>query len=451
MAIIKDLDMRWFWVGYTAGANSRKRIVETPNKIVNLGKQGIKTTLTNKQKVSFFIGVMMGRGKIVQNFNPVRIIQYQDKDAHNSKGDYLTLGVGKKEAQKGETVSLPLFIANNSVDNRGFCGFQTKIKYNPDHLTLNSISPSSLWTSTFNVEHDTARGIVLIQGLRDDIGYEDMVVGHLVFTVLDSALSTNTISVSGPSGKGTGSDILTKINEELYYIMPLTLEDGQIKVPTEQSDKPPSDYIYLPTIGNPDTMLGPDTNFTYDFEFGLEWIPDGGENDGANLGFQITFGDGTTETIYIPVEEGTHRYKGKIPLKLPTLKPGPITIEIFLKPNDPNDQFYWFIKAGALWGFETEIPRDQVGELPIIQPKITFFDGFRIKGDYRITSGDTPPPTPPEPEDDRLAVGENMILVGGYRVDLSGGGSSGEEETGTYDDLGISDGFRITFEGGLNE
>ena len=98
-----------------------------------------------------------------------------------------------------------------------------------------------------------------------------------------------------------------------------------------------------------------------------------------------------------------------------------------------------------MWGFETEIPRDQVGELPIIQPKISFFDWFRIKGDYRITLGDTP--TPPEPEDDRLAVGESMILVGGYRVDLSGG-SSGEEETGTYDDLGIVDGFRLSYEGG---
>ena len=41
-----------------------------------------------------------------------------------------------------------------------------------------------------------------------------------------------------------------------------------------------------------------------------------------------------------------------------------------------------------------------------------------------------------------------MILVGGYRVDLSGGGSSGEEETGTYDDLGIVDGFRLSYEGG---
>ena len=111
--------------------------------------------------------------------------------------------------------------------------------------------------------------------------------------------------------------------------------------------------------------------------------------------------------------------------------------------------YYWFIKAGALWGFETEIPRDMVGELPIIEPKISVYEGFRLKGDYRITSGDTPPPTPP-PAPDRNAVGENLILVGGYRVDLSGG-SSGEEETGTYDDLGISDGFRITFEGGLNE
>lgn len=447
MDIVKDLDLKWFWIGYAAGANSRKQLVESPNKVVNLGKQGVLTTLTDKQKISFFIGVKMGRGKIVQNFDVVRVIQYQDKDAHNSKGEYLTIGVGKKEANKGELVSLPLFIANNSVDNRGFCGFQTKIKYNPKHLTLKSISPSSLWTSTFNVEHDAENGVVLIQGLREEIGYEDMVVGWLDFLVLDTAQSTNTITVSGPSGKGTGTDILTKINGELYYIMPITLEDGQIKLPSATQDTKPSDTIYIPTIGTTDTTIGPDTDFEYDFEFGLEWIPDGGEPNGAQLGFQITFGDGTTETIYIPVEEGTHHYKGKIPLKLPSYKPGPIIIEIFLEPNDPNDQYYWFIKAGALWGFTTTIPREEVNQLPIIEPKVTFFDGFRIKGDYRISWVTEEE----EPKEDRWYVKEFLHIIGDYRLGDTGGGSGGTEEGVGFDDLGISDGFRITFEGGLSE
>ena len=448
MSVIKDLDLKWFWIGYTAGVNSRKRFVESPNKIVNLGKQGVVTTLTDKQKISFFIGVKMGRGKIVQNFDVVRVIQYQDKNAHKNKGDYLTIGVGKKEAQKGQVVSLPLYIANNTVDNRGFCGFQTKIKYNPNHLTLNKISPSSLWTSTFNVEHDTAGGVVLIQGLRDEIGYEDMVVGWLEFTVLDSALSTNTIVVSGPSGKGTGTDILTRINEELYYIQPICLEDGQIKIPSSstQTTTKPSDSITLPTIGTTDSPLGPNTDFTYDFELDLEWIPDGGTNNGANLGFQITFGDGSTETVYIPLQEGSHRYQGKIPLKLPSIKPGPVIIEVFLKPNDEEDQFYWFIKAGALWGFETTVPRDEVHTIPIVIPKVSVYDGFRIKAEYRLSfeesgGGDEPTPLP-----DRFAIGEIMQLYDEFASELY----EVIEEI-ELSDLGISDGFRITFEGGLNE
>ena len=64
-----------------------------------------------------------------------------------SKGDYLSLSIGKAVALAGDQVDLPLYISNNSVDNRGFCGFQAKIKYDPNNLTLNTISNSSfnLW------------------------------------------------------------------------------------------------------------------------------------------------------------------------------------------------------------------------------------------------------------------------------------------------------------------
>jgi len=77
LEIIKSLDLEWFWLGYSVGVNSRKRIADSPNKILNLGKQGVKKVPTDKQKVSFFIGVYMGRGKIVQNFDVVKVIQYE--------------------------------------------------------------------------------------------------------------------------------------------------------------------------------------------------------------------------------------------------------------------------------------------------------------------------------------------------------------------------------------
>ena len=439
-----EVDWFWYWRGYSIGANTRKKLKSSPDRIVNIGKQGITTTLSQNQKRSFILGLYVGRGKIVQNFDIVKVIQYQDKNSYKSKGDYLSLSIGKAVASAGDQVDLPLYISNNSVDNRGFCGFQAKIKYDPTNLTLNTISNSSLWTSTFNYQHDAGSGIVLIQGLRDSVGYEDMVVGWLNFTVISDAPNTNTIYLQGPSGTGQGSDIITKINGENYYIMPVNLENGEIKIDAKKEES--GEEVYVGPIGSSDDNYGPSTDFTYDFDCNLEWVEGSGSGSGASMWVTITFGDGSTAQVEIPLQDGSHHYKGKIPIKLPSIKPGPVVIEYEVKPNDKDDIYYWFIKVGALWGFETEIPRDQVGELPIIQPKITFFDGFRIKGDYRITSGDTP--TPPEPEDDRLAVGESMILVGGYRVDLSGGGSSGEEETGTYDDLGIVDGFRLSYEGG---
>ena len=123
-----EVDWFWYWRGYSIGANTRKKLRNSPDKIVNIGKQGITTTLSQNQKQSFILGLYVGRGKIVQNFDIVKVIQYQDKNAHKSKGDYLSLSIGKAVALAGDQVDLPLYISNNSVDNRGFCGFQAKIK-----------------------------------------------------------------------------------------------------------------------------------------------------------------------------------------------------------------------------------------------------------------------------------------------------------------------------------
>ena len=442
--------MKWFWLGYSMGGNSRKKLSTSPNKITNLGKQGVKLVPTRKQEVSFFIGLHMGRGKIVQNFDLVKVIQYQDKNSHKSKGDYLTASIGSIETVAGATISLPFSILNNTVDNRGFIGYQYKMKYPKDYLTLNSITPSSHWTGSFKYQHDAENGVVLVQGMAESVSYEDAVFGYLNFKVSAEAKGTLTVNMSGPSGKGTGTDILTVINGEAYYIQPLTLEDGKIKLlgdgEVHDDTQPPigQESVKIPPIGSADDPVGPTPNFTYDFEFGLEFIE--GE-PGADLAVKIQFGDGSYEMVYIPLQEGVHKYKGKVPLKLPTLKPGPIIIEIWVEPEDEDAVFYWFIKAGALWGFESEVPRDMVGELPIIEPKVSVYEGFRIKGEYRVSWVSEEE----EPTEDRWYVREILHLFGDYRLSGSGGGGGGIDESDTYDDLGICDGFRITFEGGLNE
>ena len=390
MEIVKGLDLKWFWIGYSMGANSRKKATQSPNKINNIGKQGVKTTLTNKQKISYFIGLMVGRGKIVQNFDIVKVIQYQDKNNHKSKGEYLTLQVGSKESEAGATVSLPVYICNNSVDNRGFSGFQVKIKYDPNNLTLNSISPSSLWTSTFNTQHDATKGIVLLQGLRDNVGYEDMVVAWLEFKISADAPSSNMVYVQGPSGTGQGSDIITKINGENYYIMPVNLENGEIKIDAKKEEI--GEEVYVGPVGSSNDSYGPSTDFTYDFDCNLEWVEGSGSGSGASMWVTIRFGDGTSTQVEIPLQEGSHHYSGKIPIKLPSMKPGPIIIEYEVKPNDPDDVYYWFIKVGALWGFETTIPRDEVGELPILEPHVDIFEWLRFYSYFIITK--EAPPTP---------------------------------------------------------
>lgn len=447
MVLIKDLDKDWFWPGYSMGGNSRKKFKDSPNKIVNLGKQGVKLVPeTPAEAVGFVIGLLYGRGKIVQNFNVPTLIQYQDKNAHKSKGEYLTASIGSKETTAGSTISLPFSILNNTVDNRGFIGYQYKIKYPKQYLTLNTITQSSTWTGSFKYQHDAENGVVLVQGMNDSVSYVDEIFGYLNFTVSTEAKGTLTVNMQGPSGKGTGSDILTVINGENYFIQPLNLEDGKIKIlgdgEEHDSSRPPvgQDSVVIPPMGTVDDPIGPSVDFIYDFEFGLEFI--GGSCD-ANLAVRVEFGDGSYEMVYIPVEEGVHRYQGKIPIKLPSLKPGPIIIKIWVETEDEDAVYYWFIKAGALWTFESEVPREEVNQIPIVIPKVSVFDGFRIIDRFRLSFEESGGGEEPPVVVDRLAVGEIMQLLDEFESELYG-----IIETTELDDLGITDRFRISFEGG---
>ena len=75
-----EVDWSWYWRRYSVGANTRKKLRNSPDKIVNIGRQGITTTLSQNQKRSFILGLYVGRGKIVQNFDIVKVIKYKDKN-----------------------------------------------------------------------------------------------------------------------------------------------------------------------------------------------------------------------------------------------------------------------------------------------------------------------------------------------------------------------------------
>ena len=448
MIEVKDLDKDWYWYGYICGANSRKRVVESPNTIKNLGKQGVKITPTEQQKVSFYIGLMVGRHKIVQNFNVVKTVQYQDK-GHKSKGDYLTLSIGKVDAERGQTVSLPIYISNNSVDNRGFCGFQLKIKYNQNYLQFNSITPSSLWTSSFEYLQDAQNGILQVRGNRDVLGYEDMVIGYISFKVLDTAPASQTVSFQGASGTEEGTNLLTLINGEPYYIMPLNRENGEIFIKSETSggDSSSKDKVYSEPIGSNNDIFGTNTDFTYDFTLGLGHIGGSGSGGGANLVFGITIG-GVRYEVEIPLQEGEHRYTGKIPLRLPSITTGPVVIDYYVKPNDENDLYYWFIKAGALWGFESTVPREEVNQIPVIEMKKTVIERLSIFDNCLVytESGEQPPTPIIEPY---VVIEEILQLVDGLDIPDYSSGSDSEEDSGFDengvggDSFGLSDGVLI--------
>ncbi len=171
--------------------------------------------------------------------------------------------------------------------------------------------------------------------------------------------------------------------------MPNNSENGAVL--TDGYEKEIEKEILEP-IGNSDDWYGEDVDFSYDFVLGLEHVGGSGSGGGASLVVGINVGGNRVE-VEIPLEEGVKNYKGKIPIKLPTLSKGPIVIDYYVKAEDEDDRYYWFIRAGALWGFESEIPRDKVGEIPILEPKKLMIEFFKFF-DYCVITKDSPGPSP---------------------------------------------------------
>ena len=439
MLEVRELDLEWYWFGVGVGMNSRKKLSESPNIIRNYGKQGIVKVLTDKKIASFIIGLNVGRRKIVNNLNVLFNKQYQYQTDYKSFGDYLTIGIGGVKTARGQVITLPIYIANNSADNRGFCGYQLKIKYNPTHLSFQSITPSSLWTSSFDFLHDAQSGVVQVQGMRDEVGYEDMVVGFISFEVLDNFPDYSKVYIQGPKGQDNGSNLITKISGENYYIMPLNTEDGYITIEGEKKETS-GNIIHSDPIGDSSDTYGEEVDFEYDFELELEHIKGSGSNSGANVIIEIDIG-GTKQQVIIPVEEGTNRYKGKVPLRLPSISTGPITITVRVEPEDEADCYYWFIKAGALWGFSSEIPRENVNQIPVLEPIKRIFERFTLYDGYLIYNegGSIEPPTPILSD---IEIGEIMQIFDDFGIDTEGLISKDGE-----DGFSISDGFIIYTEG----
>ena len=435
----RETDWFWYWLGLSMGINSKKKLKESPQIIRNYGKQGVKVKLTPIQQDSLIRGIECGCRFIVENLNVSIDKQYQYQTDYKSFGDYLTIGIGGVKTARGQVITLPIYIANNSADNRGFCGYQLKIKYNPTHLSFQSITPSSLWTSSFDFLHDAQSGVVQVQGMRDEVGYEDMVIGAISFIVNENAPSNMSVDFQGPKGKDNGTNLITKINGENYYIMPLNTENAEIVIKGEK-EKTNKDIVYSDPIGDSSDIYGEEVDFEYDFELELEHIKGSGDNRGANVVIEIDIG-GTKQQVIIPVEEGTNRYKGKVPLRLPSISTGPITITVRVEPEDEADCYYWFIKAGALWGFSSEIPRENANQIPVLEPIKRMFERFRLYDGYLIyTEGGSIEPSEPILAD--IEIGEIMQLFDDFGID-----TEGLINKDGADGFGISDGFIIYTEG----
>lgn len=402
------LNRKWFEIGYVCGASSVKEVEESPNLIKNLGRQDVKIVpKTDEELISLVIGIETGRRYIYENFGKVKSLNYQDKNAHSSKGKYLTLGMTTVHGEPGITVRMPLSICNNTMENRGYVGFQAKIKYPSSRITLQNIIQANPSLTTFKYTHDAGSGVVSIQGLMENVSYSDRVQCYLEFYIHPDTVTNQVITIQGPSGKGTGSDVLTLIQGEHYYIQPLTLENGLIQFPSSGGgwpSLPSGNPIGGFTYGEGSGVYGSGSfrwSFDCDLTYGGSRSGYGsGVGSGARLVIQVTFGDGSTYYIYVDLQEGSHHYEGSSWVDLPSLKKGPISVDMWVEGYDEDDIYYWFVKAGSLWGFDSEISREDVGEYDALQGEapVRRFEWLILSSFYSLEYEGSPKPGPTDVE-----------------------------------------------------
>lgn len=362
---IRDMDWDWYWLGYSMGVNSRKRIKEMPDRITNMGKQGVITIPTEQQKTSFFVGLMIGRMKIINNLDIIDTLTTIGKKGL-STADMLTLAVQEVEGVRGSYVDIPVFINKNAAENRGVAGFQLKLSYNKDYLDLVSITKSEFWTGSFTSDTST-QGLILAQGVKEVAERKDFAICYIRFYVKEtvpSGVSEVPLRLEGRVGTGQGSELLTLINDELYYITPIKLEDGAVLLEATQGESQPDGEQTYP---GPVAPVGPGSELNYELEIDMDYPP-GVIPTGAIYTVIVIYIKGEkVGEVKIPLIQGSHKYKGKIPLQLPDLKTGKITYGVRIEPEFPEDEglFYVFIKAGALFILEAVVPREETGEIPL--------------------------------------------------------------------------------------
>jgi hypothetical protein len=380
------MNWEWYWLGYSIGVNSRKRISELSDRITNIGEQGVITLPTNeKEQTSFFIGLMNGRKKIVQSLDIIKLLYTRNKGI--SSADILTLGVQERQGVRGQYIDIPVFIVKNAADNRGVAGFQVKLTYNSDYLTLDSLTQATSWDGNFVYNTSTA-GVILAQGERTEAKREDIALFTARFYVKETVptgTSKIPLRLEGVVGTGSGSELLTRILGDLYYITPIKLQSGSILLDATQTTPEPE--LRETTPGPEASLPSTGSGLGYDLNIGL-MIPNGITlSGGIYATINVYIGGVFAGTTTIPLQPGENPVTGDIPLTVPGLTTGKISYEIIVEPEKEEDNglFYVFIKANGLFILENKIPRDEVQDVPIERPIFRYIERFKITDSAIIT------------------------------------------------------------------
>src|SRR5690606_24273271 len=150
----------------------------------------------------------------------------------------VTLSLGKREGERGQSVNIPVYLSNNDptrIGNAiGVGGFILDIRFNPDYVQYTGYSKVD-WDGSVTVDtSNVASGVLKLMGLRTSNFFGDCQLLNLSFLVKSTVPETVTsieLRLAGSAGTGLGTEVLFvealgDDEYQYYYVKPSGKESG---------------------------------------------------------------------------------------------------------------------------------------------------------------------------------------------------------------------------------
>jgi len=349
----------------------------------------------DKEAFSFLAGLIVGaRWTTLVKTPNIRVgvtTPPKRKQTNIGAKNVVTLSLGKKEGERGQSVNIPVYLSNNDptrIGNAiGVGGFILDIRFNPDYVQYTGYSKVD-WDGSVTVDtSNVASGVLKLMGLRTSNFFGDCQLLNLSFFVKSTVPETVTsieLRLAGSAGTGLGTEVLfvESLGDDeyqYYYVQPSGKESGSIElegIDIPKYSAPISDSQYGLIGGGTSIVDFTLNNVTVIGPGGIG----GGDGSGGwsgtvNATIVVWFNGQRIGSYTIKLQRGTHSYSGRFPIYVPSSGYGDIEFTIEIEPEEGEEDvpFYVLIPAFSFKATITsDIDREDQSDIPTpdVKPRL---------------------------------------------------------------------------------